>query len=202
MPADFLPISTQAAAHLFLSTAQSAAVSHSYFQRGLPQPLQLAPFSSIASLWFLMILGILSMFYAIYSRRDWVLLLPLLWVLMSIQTVYYMVRLVFFLGPPIALVSGYFLSDALRRLSELSFVRAKEGIGKVNLVTLPVVAILAVIIFASLATGYAFCSSVGPSFNQYWKDADDPNYTLIEIQVKNIEYSRPGTYEIERFTLA
>lgn len=41
-----------------------------------------------------------------------------------------------------------------------------------------------------------------PFFKEFWKDVDDPNYTLIEIRVKNIEYSRPGTYEIERFALA
>lgn len=40
-----------------------------------------------------------------------------------------------------------------------------------------------------------------PFFKEFWKDADDPNYTLIEIKVKNIEYSRPGTYEMVRFAL-
>jgi general stress protein 26 len=44
-------------------------------------------------------------------------------------------------------------------------------------------------------------AGVMPFFKEFWKDADDPNYTLIEIAVKKIEYLRPDTYEIERFAI-
>jgi len=44
-------------------------------------------------------------------------------------------------------------------------------------------------------------ADVMPFFKEFWRDADDPNYTLIEIKVKNIEYSRPGTFETVRFAL-
>ena len=36
-------------------------------------------------------------------------------------------------------------------------------------------------------------------FNEHWKSVDDPNYTLIEIIPKHIEYLRE--YEIQRFKL-
>lgn len=45
-------------------------------------------------------------------------------------------------------------------------------------------------------------ADIMPFFKEFWKDADDPNYTLIEIKVKDIEYLRPSTFEIERFALA
>ena len=40
-----------------------------------------------------------------------------------------------------------------------------------------------------------------PFFKNYWKDADDPNYTLLEIVIKEIEYLKPGVFNAERFTL-
>ena len=45
-------------------------------------------------------------------------------------------------------------------------------------------------------------ADIMPFFTEFWKDADDPNYTLIEIIVRRIEYLRPGEYEIERFAVA
>lgn len=45
-------------------------------------------------------------------------------------------------------------------------------------------------------------ADVMPFFKEFWKDADDPDYTLIEIKVKNVEYLRPNTFQIERFALA
>lgn len=41
-----------------------------------------------------------------------------------------------------------------------------------------------------------------PFFNEYWKEVDDPNYTLLEILVREIEYLKPGMLEIERFSLS
>ena len=38
-------------------------------------------------------------------------------------------------------------------------------------------------------------------FKNYWKSADDPNYALLEIVVKEIEYLKPGEFSVERFSL-
>lgn len=40
-----------------------------------------------------------------------------------------------------------------------------------------------------------------PFFKNYWKDADDPNYTLLEIVIKDIEYLKPGVDKAEKFSL-
>ncbi|MFB0508895.1 MAG: pyridoxamine 5'-phosphate oxidase family protein [bacterium] len=38
-------------------------------------------------------------------------------------------------------------------------------------------------------------------FNKYWKNADDPNYTLLEIHPKEIEYLRQGEFRVHKFKL-
>jgi len=40
-----------------------------------------------------------------------------------------------------------------------------------------------------------------PFFKNFWKDADDPNYTLLEIVIKNVEYLKPGVFDVSRFTV-
>jgi dolichyl-diphosphooligosaccharide--protein glycosyltransferase len=132
-----------------------------------------APFDTLLSVWFLMILGSLMMIYDIYTERRWMLLLPLAWLLMSIQTVFFMVRLVFFLGPPTAIVAGFFAAEMIRRVSGWSYMKRRKGLGKINAVSILLIAFVALLITANLATGYVFCNSVGPSFNQYWSQAMD-----------------------------
>jgi len=130
-----------------------------------------APFDTFFSVWFLFLLGSCAILINIYLRKEWLLLLPLLWLVMSIQTVFYMVRLVFFLAPPAALVAGYFLADGINRISRLGYMKNRAGIKKLNVVSLPLMALVSFLILTNLATGYVFCNSVGPSFNQYWKES-------------------------------
>ncbi|MBN2331232.1 MAG: glycosyltransferase family 39 protein [Candidatus Aenigmarchaeota archaeon] len=132
-----------------------------------------APFDTLFSIWFLMILGSLVIFYNLYSRREWMLMLPLLWLLMSIQTVFFMVRLVFFLAPPAALVAAYFLSEALNRFKSLNYMKSRSGLRKLNFASIPLIAFVSMLILANLAAGYIFCNSIGPSFNSYWGEAMD-----------------------------
>ncbi len=148
----------------------TARSSISYSQSMLPLGPQ---FETIFSIWFLMILGSIVTIYNIYSERNWMLFLPLVWMLMSIQTVFFMVRLVFFLGPPISIMAGYFLSDIINRVSRTDYMKKKEGTKKINIMTLPLIAAISLIIMSNMATGYIFCSSVRPSFNQYWSQAMD-----------------------------
>ncbi len=136
--------------------------------------LSLGPqFETIFSVWFLFILGSLAMVYNIYTERNWMLLFPLIWLLLSIQTVFFMVRLVFFLGPPAAIIAGYFLSDIINRFSGTDYMKKREGIKKINIISLPLIAVISLIIMSNMATGYVFCNSVGPSFNQYWQQSMD-----------------------------
>jgi len=38
-------------------------------------------------------------------------------------------------------------------------------------------------------------------FNKYWKNFDDPDYTLIEIRPREIEYLRQGDFQVQRIKL-
>jgi len=38
-------------------------------------------------------------------------------------------------------------------------------------------------------------------FTRHWKNVDDPNYTLIEIYPKEIEYIRLGEFQEQRFKI-
>ncbi len=132
-----------------------------------------APFDTFFSIWFLFIMGSLAALYNIYTERNWALLFPLLWLFMSIQTVFYMVRLVFFLGPPASIMAGYFLADIINRLSRSNYMKKTEGLKKMNILSIPLIIAIAMIITSNIATGYVFCNSLGPSFNQYWKESMD-----------------------------
>jgi len=40
-----------------------------------------------------------------------------------------------------------------------------------------------------------------PYFRNFWKSPDDPNYTLLELVVKEVEYLKPGGLKVEKLTL-
>jgi len=40
-----------------------------------------------------------------------------------------------------------------------------------------------------------------PYFKNYWKDAADPNFALLNIVIRNIEYLKLGAYKVEKFSL-
>ncbi|MGB3479491.1 MAG: pyridoxamine 5'-phosphate oxidase family protein [bacterium] len=40
-----------------------------------------------------------------------------------------------------------------------------------------------------------------PYFRTFWKSPDDPNYTLLEFVVKEIEYLKPGTFKVEKISV-
>ena len=40
-----------------------------------------------------------------------------------------------------------------------------------------------------------------PFFKQFWKDAADPNFTPLRLDIKSVEYMRPGEMKINRFAV-
>ena len=40
-----------------------------------------------------------------------------------------------------------------------------------------------------------------PFFKQFWKDASDPNFTPLCLDIKSVEYMRPGEMKINRFAV-
>lgn len=39
-----------------------------------------------------------------------------------------------------------------------------------------------------------------PFFKEYWKSADDPGFTLLEIVIKEVEYLKPGEFKVEKLS--
>lgn len=40
-----------------------------------------------------------------------------------------------------------------------------------------------------------------PYFRNFWESPDDPNYTLLELVVKDVEYLKPGTFKVEKISV-
>jgi uncharacterized pyridoxamine 5'-phosphate oxidase family protein len=40
-----------------------------------------------------------------------------------------------------------------------------------------------------------------PFFKQFWKDPSDPNLTLLRLDIKSVEYMRPGEMKINQFAV-
>ena len=40
-----------------------------------------------------------------------------------------------------------------------------------------------------------------PFFKQFWQDASDPDFTLLRLDIKSVEYMRPGEMKINRFAV-
>ena len=41
-----------------------------------------------------------------------------------------------------------------------------------------------------------------PFFQEFWQDTNDPGYALLRIHAREIEYLKPGTLKVERFSVA
>jgi len=145
--------------------------------------LPLGPVEPLASIWLLFIFGAIAAVYEIYTTRKWVLIFPLFWLLMSLQTIFYMVRLVFFLGPPAAIMAGYFMAFITNRIVKNDVLNKKFKFGNINAVMIILVIFIAVVLLSNAVTGYVFCSSVGPSYNQYWDEA--MNYMKTQTPVNS-----------------
>lgn len=87
------------------------------FAGGLtPQLNSITPYFA---LWIFMLLGILVLVYKFYSTKNWLFILPMFWIFSGIYAQFSMIRLSFLLGPPAALIGGYFVSWLISRGSKL-----------------------------------------------------------------------------------
>ncbi|MBN1896547.1 MAG: glycosyltransferase family 39 protein [Candidatus Aenigmarchaeota archaeon] len=130
----------------------------------------LAPYSMLLSVWFLMMLGIIFAAYTVYTEKNMLIMIPVFWLLMSVQTVLYMVRLVFFLGPPAAIMAGYCVAQLIKLLMKYNFTASVKG-KDIKLLAIPLVIFVSLVILSNAVTGYVFCNSLGPSYNQYWDES-------------------------------
>jgi asparagine N-glycosylation enzyme membrane subunit Stt3 len=108
-----------------------------------------------------------------------------LWLMFSAATVFYMVRLVFFVAPPAALAAAFLVtrgSDFLMTSKHTSKYKIKSMRG-IPVVSIAIIAFVAMLLLANMLTSYAFLNSAGPMFNSYWKDA--MNYMATQTPVNS-----------------
>jgi len=79
-------------------------------------------FAALFSLWTFSVLGVLVLLYKIYKNRDWVALIPILWLFLAAFGVFFAIRLIYFMGPTVALLSGFLLAWLLNKSRDVSFL--------------------------------------------------------------------------------
>lgn len=132
-----------------------------------------APYLSI---WVFMFLGAGLLIYRFFRTREWIILLPVVWLLSSIVGVFYVVRLVFLMGPPAALCAGILLAWIIERAMRLKYFPKLSSLSTKGNFILPI--LLAIFIFLAVAVNFAnaytYSLNLGPSicFPRY--NSDDP----------------------------
>lgn len=90
---------------------------------------QLQPVANWVSPWIFVLIGMVMLLYELYRKREPILLVPLIWIIVSIYGVFGMIRLLFLLGPAAALISGYFFSELIRYYSRMKTLENNRKIG-------------------------------------------------------------------------
>jgi asparagine N-glycosylation enzyme membrane subunit Stt3 len=140
----------------------------------------LSSYSQYAAIWVFMWLGIFLLLYRLIRTGDLLVILPLAWILASFWGVFYYIRLVFLLGPPSALIAGFFLAWLITRRSRLGItdkIREKVRHRKypsINGMTLILSAIVILVVLANFANGYVYSLGLGPSICFPRQTGDSP----------------------------
>ncbi|MFH1978679.1 MAG: STT3 domain-containing protein [Candidatus Aenigmatarchaeota archaeon] len=80
------------------------------------------PLVNYFSLWTFAVIGLLVLLYALYRSRNMILLLPILWLLLGIFGVFFAIRLVYFMGPGVALLAAFLLTWLINKSNKIKFV--------------------------------------------------------------------------------
>ena len=126
------------------------------------------PLSSLLSLWTFVFLGLALLVYRFARTLDMLVLFPFVWMLAAFWGVFYYVRLVFLLGPPTAMVGGFFASWIVTRRSRLGItdkIRQRFRIGESNLTLMSIILAFVVflIVLVNFANAYVYSLGIGPS---------------------------------------
>lgn len=126
---------------------------------------QLQSISFIFSAWFLVFIGIFLAAFRVYKSRDFLCLFYIIWVISGIWSIFGMVRLMFLLGPPTAIMAGYALSYIIKTANSYDIkVKMKKqetaffGVGCILLVLLPTVLNNITLLFVFAVGGIALLS--------------------------------------------
>lgn len=82
----------------------------------------LSPIASVVglfSLWTFSVLGLLVIIYKFAMKRDMIYLLPIVWLILSIFGVFFAIRLIYFIGPTVALLAGFLLAWLINKAYEI-----------------------------------------------------------------------------------
>jgi len=158
----------------------TGATTVSYGMRIIPQ---LSYGSALLSMNVFMILGALLIVYMIayrlykkqdYRKQDFLLLFALIWLLSAVWSVFGYIRLLFFVGPPVALVSGIFISKLIDLCRKTKIMENAGTLReKINYVSVPLTVFISLVLIANFANAYVYGMSMGPSINSYWKESMD-----------------------------
>jgi dolichyl-diphosphooligosaccharide--protein glycosyltransferase len=132
--------------------------------------------SSVAgwlALWVFMWLGLFVMAYEFLRARNWLLLLPLMWLISSVWGVFFYIRLIFMLGLPAALMAAFLFCWAARRFRN-RFQRTGLWYG----LGIAAVAIVALTVTVNVANAYVYSQGLGPSICFQW--GEEPCLTIEE----------------------
>jgi len=129
-----------------------------FSQQLLPQLSALTPYLSI---WLFMLAGIVVILYRIIRRRDFALLLPIVWIIASVWGVFLFIRLTFLFGPPAALMGGLFVGWGINKLLRLKNYEKLKSVARYMPFYLSI--IVALIIVTNTANAYVYSNRLGPS---------------------------------------
>jgi len=147
----------------------TGATSVSYGGQVIPQ---LSSISFLLSMNLFMLMGIALLAYRFYRRWDFITLFTFIWLVSALWSVFGFIRLLFLIGPPVALVSAYFITRLINIGKRTKVMREADTIRKkINYVSVPITVFIALMVVANFSNAYVYGMSMGPSFNQYWKES-------------------------------
>ncbi|MBL7206840.1 MAG: glycosyltransferase family 39 protein [Candidatus Aenigmarchaeota archaeon] len=80
-----------------------------------------------------MLLGIVVMAFKLLKKINPVIIFSLIWLIGSVWSVFYAVRLIFLVGPPAALIAGFFLSWLIKKSYKIKIIENKKYIENIFL---------------------------------------------------------------------
>jgi len=118
---------------------------------------QISSLISVFSLWTFSVLGLIVVIYIFYRTRKMELIMPILWMLLSIFGVFFAIRLIYFMGPTVSLLAGFFLSWLITQSTKIKFIDDVKRTWQTYIIIGGVMVFLALFyIFSSLLIGVIF----------------------------------------------
>ena len=146
----------------------------------LPYLGSLAPFFA---LWIFMFLGAFLIVYEIYKTQNWLLIFPLVWLGSTMFSIFWMVRLLFILGPAAGIVAGFFFGWMAQKIAKTKYLTGKTMRSRINFVTVPIIALVVLLVAVNMASTYTYAMSMNTAI--CFPRTDDKGNAIPCITVDN-----------------